>query len=641
VFVCVIYLLTLNNYYGWISDGVEMFETAASLHEFGELKIPNAGGVASASLAEPEGYSKYGLGLPLILQIPLSLTPSVERLWGQGRSNLLFSLTMMLITALTVLLVALCLRDLDLGLKVQLLGAVAFAFGTMAWPYTSYDFSEPLQALTLLASFWLLLRAFNRASYVSSRATDRVAWTFRLHDEGLLMLAGLALGFAVLTKALLLVTIPAYVLYLCVRSEPKRRLANLFWLFVPLAAWAIAIGWLNHYRFGSVFDFGYGNESRQFTTPLLTGLYGLLLSPNRGLLFYAPVSFLAPCAVWRFRKRFCPELAFFVLIFFLVLLPTATWWSWEGGVSWGPRLLMPIIPFLVIAASLLLEDQGRFVPAYIGMVIAGIMVNVLGVLIFFGAWTNVLSFYRVRVPIDQQGRPSSEYVEQAGHRWFYPFVAVNFVPELSPILGHVQLLRLRYFGTPFSVDVLNNPALPREAGASFEQLVINRALIEKSQPPTLRWLVFSSHFWFWDLLLRKPRYDDPPVSQISLYATALKEEGDRSLARTDLERAKICYQKSLDLTSESPESVTTVIFRAQILASLGQLREAEQELVRSLEKGPREASVRLSLAQVYELQGQTENALRQYELFLSDNRDDARVSKVRERIAEISARTAK
>ena len=45
----------------------------------------------------------------------------------------------------------------------------------------------------------------------------------------------------------------------------------------------------NRLLYGSFFESGYGDEMLRFTTPIGTGLFGLLLSPGRGLLLYAPV----------------------------------------------------------------------------------------------------------------------------------------------------------------------------------------------------------------------------------------------------------------------------------------------------------------------------------------------------------------
>ena len=47
----------------------------------------------------------------------------------------------------------------------------------------------------------------------------------------------------------------------------------------------------NWYRFNSIVDFGYPDKA--WTTFLPTGLFGLLISPGKGLFWYTPVAILA------------------------------------------------------------------------------------------------------------------------------------------------------------------------------------------------------------------------------------------------------------------------------------------------------------------------------------------------------------
>jgi hypothetical protein len=614
--ICLVYLFTLSDNYGcWISDGKEMFETAVSLHEFGEMTIPSDA-VATNSPVEAGRLSKFGLGLPVVDQIPLLLAPTVERNFGPGRSNVLFPLTMMFISALTALLVALCLRDLGLGFKTQALGALGFAFGTMAWPYTSFDFSEPLQALALVAPFWLLLSARR-----SSAFPYRVA------------LAGLILGFAVLTKALLLVTIPAYMVYAWMRSDTQRRLSNLSWFIAPLVAWAAVIAVLNGSRFGSIFDFGYGKESTEFTNPLLTGLYGLLISPSKGLLFYAPVALLMPWAAWKYRRRFRAEMLLCTLVFLLVLAPVSMWWSWEGGVSWGPRLLMPVVPLLVICAALLVEGPASGFWAYVATAGMGALVNLLGVLFVFFAWKSVLDTGGVRVPLNIKNRPTTEYVERDGRKWFYSYVASNYVPELSPIWGDLQMLRLRYFGTPISIGFLNR--LRTEADANVQPLVIDNAFVGARVPVCVRPLVSSPHLWLWDLITRQSLGEDCPDSHVSRYVLALKRQADLAVMQNDMARARGSYEKLLELIPESAIDATGVL-RGEVLLKLLRLPEAEQQAVTVLQHRPTNPEALFLLAWIYDVEGKRDLALHDYALFETRFPQHPNLPFVRGRVAQLS-----
>ena len=92
-------------------------------------------------------------------------------------------------------------------------------------------------------------------------------------------------------------------------------------------------------RFGHPLSFGY--EDVGFTTPLLTGLSGLLFEPRKSLLLFAPIAAVLPLALWHLWRS---DRAGFVLIaanFGITFAAVAMWFAWHGGWCWGPRLLIP------------------------------------------------------------------------------------------------------------------------------------------------------------------------------------------------------------------------------------------------------------------------------------------------------------
>jgi hypothetical protein len=63
----------------------------------------------------------------------------------------------------------------------------------------------------------------------------------------------------------------------------------------------------------------------------------------------------------------------------------ARWWSWDGGVSWGPRFLVPIVPLMMIGLGFLPVRGWR----RIGLWITGslsVAIQLLGQLVWFIAW---------------------------------------------------------------------------------------------------------------------------------------------------------------------------------------------------------------------------------------------------------------
>ena len=95
-------------------------------------------------------------------------------------------------------------------------------------------------------------------------------------------------------------------------------------------------------RRGSALDFGYAGTG--FTTPLLTGLAGQLVSPARGAVFYLPAFFLGLFLLAARRvdgetRRFVRAATVFGA---LLVFAYAKWEAWHGGTYWGPRFLLPL-----------------------------------------------------------------------------------------------------------------------------------------------------------------------------------------------------------------------------------------------------------------------------------------------------------
>jgi len=100
----------------------------------------------------------------------------------------------------------------------------------------------------------------------------------------------------------------------------------------------------NYVRFKSLFDFGYGGEG--FTSPLIQGLVGVLISPGRSVFFYSPIVILAITGGRYIFKKDRLKLILLLVPVVCYLLLISSWHNWDGGASWGSRLLTPILPIL-------------------------------------------------------------------------------------------------------------------------------------------------------------------------------------------------------------------------------------------------------------------------------------------------------
>ncbi|MBI3958455.1 MAG: hypothetical protein HY328_06570 [Chloroflexi bacterium] len=396
LFAC--YLLT---YTGLIqsSDGLAMFAATESIARRGEVDTNQLlwMGLQQGSFG-PDGelYSRKGLGMTL-LALPLVW---LARLWpavGLTQTALLLN---PLLTAWTGGLLYLAVVRLGWSRFAGIATALAYGLATLAWPYTQTFFSDPLAGWGLFAAlYWLL--AFQQEKH-----------------KHILVWAGLAWGLAYLSRSINLVTLPVYGLALAALLAEEKGTATGDWrlgtrlparrllfavrrslvadhlrewiLFAsPILAAGLLSLWWNWLRFGNLLDSGYV-ESEVFNGDWLFGLVGLLVSPGRGILWYSPVLLLVPLGIGWFWRRGRWLLISSGVVALLYWLLYAKWYMWHGGYSWGPRFLVPVLPFLMLVSApawqwIFAEERwgraGRFLATF--LVLLSLAVQWLGMLIPF------------------------------------------------------------------------------------------------------------------------------------------------------------------------------------------------------------------------------------------------------------------
>jgi hypothetical protein len=235
--------------------------------------------------------------------------------------------------------------------KVALV-AVATFLGTPVWFYSRSFFNEPFILMTAVAAYYWALR----------------------RDSFLIAGAFIALGM-LMKPPLALLCVPLALL--CLR---KPRWSARAWCLtrlgvLPVAAVGVTLG-LNLHLYGSIvhgpYPFYWGNPLR--------GAIGILLSERHGLFFWSPVAFAAAVgwpSFWKQRKLEAGVVGGAFLVFFLLV---SCWKFWNGGWCFGPRLLVPGIPFLCL--GLLGVPELKWVRRI------GISLAVAGVLAACGLWVR-------------------------------------------------------------------------------------------------------------------------------------------------------------------------------------------------------------------------------------------------------------
>jgi hypothetical protein len=420
IVIAAVYLLTFGSEPVTNLDDQVMLASAMSLVKTGKLIAPERfaaptpgrprfGMIASTG----EVFLKFPPGYPLVLAAFLLPARVAGLIFGSMAAEVVLCLPSIL--ALLGVATLIWRTSIRLGYRpatAQCLAA-GFALGSFAWPYAGINFSEPFQMFCIAAGFYCLLAAQQEEDY----------W------KPYTLYGGAALGYAILTKASLVVFAAVLSLAALAAWCRKLRFLSAFPRATAFAAPSAAAGVyllaINSLLFGNVAEFGYGQET--FSAPFLVGLFGLTLSLERGILWFAPLALLAPWGAIRLApdKRRWPALALCgAAVLYLGLI--SLWGGYQGGNCWGPRLLAPILPYMVLLAGAAVDTAGKIRLGWT-LAAAGILVNFLGVII------NYQSFYiaaRSSNPVFPRREPV--YSQIPGHLWLLRVEATKpafYAPE--------------------------------------------------------------------------------------------------------------------------------------------------------------------------------------------------------------------
>jgi 4-amino-4-deoxy-L-arabinose transferase-like glycosyltransferase len=354
----------------------------------------------------------YAKKAPLVawLAVPIYALAGLAR-FGQVQAALLLNA---LIVALTGGVVFRFATRLGYTTCVAVWAALLLGLGTSALVYAKYLFSEPVAGLGFLLAAEAVWRARNEGAAGGHT----------------LALGGVGLGAAVLTNPVNAVFVPIFFVALVVpfRAGSLRSVVRLLW---PLAlALAVMAIW-NAARFGNPFVAGYHFESGEgFTSPLRISLPGMLFSPARGLVWFVPATLLALAGLASFARRHTRLAAVSLVLIAGHVLVFSAWWMWWGGWGWGPRFLVPIMPFVVLSALPVLEAARRRITVRALVVVvfsASVAVQVLGASVGFDEYEDIMTKTHLR------GDPEGDlYTYGLDMLWSWPH---------SPLVGHADLLR--------------------------------------------------------------------------------------------------------------------------------------------------------------------------------------------------------
>jgi hypothetical protein len=294
-------------------------------------------------------------------------------------------------TTATAVLLYRFARELGYGRRSATIALFLFAFATMALPYVRTAWGEPVIAFGLLLAAWAVARS-------GREDRNRPAGSAPAGSLHPAFWCGLGLALSMGSNAVYVLLAPLFALFICYRPHaPWQQHGRRLLAFVAAPA-VVVTGMLvyNLVRFGSGLETGYhfapGQEG--FSTPLWWGVLGLTVSPARGFLWYNPPVLLALWAWPSFHRAARPLSTLLLLVVLAHLLIFGAWWQWWGGYAWGPRFLLPIVPYLILVALPVVDTavQGRRMwrLVLLSLGLTGLMVQIAGTAVDFNLYEQQL-----------------------------------------------------------------------------------------------------------------------------------------------------------------------------------------------------------------------------------------------------------
>lgn len=488
-------------------DAEVEFQTTHALAQSGTLALggtPEARAIIAKEFnvvpggpgREHERFSWFGVGqaftgLPFYYAgRALSIAwPEVEQrhaavaLGGVQRSeyfpHLLVGWRNALLGALTAFLLVLTSRRLGMGRRAAWITGLTYGLCTFAWPQARSTLSDVQATFLLFGAFYFLSIAAEHFDRLRSPRTVDLA------------LVGTCLGAAVLTRiavlpAAFVLAVAALLMLIKGRRRivrtfeggspplPERPLRRHVALLVPIALCAALFFWTNDLRFGDPLETGYGQAFASgtfFSYPLHLGLLGLLVSPGKGLLWMAPGLLLLP---WGLRRvdggragRWPKLLAFLALACFV---PVALTQTWTGAYTYGPRYLLPFLPFAWMAFGFAVERGTRRVRVIaVVLSVVGLLVQLPAALVDHMTHQD-LAVQAARVEWPEPGGADERERDEAR------FLNIQWDWGFAAPWAHWRILRHRVAGLPeeFPVsevfmmdsDLVVRPGSERERGFS-------------------------------------------------------------------------------------------------------------------------------------------------------------------------------
>lgn len=257
-------------------------------------------------------------------------------------------------SALTIAVFFLICRLYKISTKNSIFSSFLLGFASLIFPYSQTSLSVvPMVFFSLLGYYFF-------KKYLLTNLSKPI------------LLSGICFGLAYLTRpdAILFIIPLFFILIFYIKSKPKKIHSFLSFLIPIVSSYGID-KIITYIKVGSTkivavhFASKVAQGSYLEHSTYAQNIFGILFSPGAGLFVYCPILVACLVGFFDFFKKF--KIDTIILLSFSVFF--ILWYSagdtWHGFVGWGPRYLIPIVPFLFLPIAFSINQRGLFFKSFI------------------------------------------------------------------------------------------------------------------------------------------------------------------------------------------------------------------------------------------------------------------------------------
>lgn len=297
-------------------------------------------------------------------------------------------------TGLAAAVLCCLLQILGYSKRVQIILPLIYAFSTLAFTYSRYDYNKSLATFFLISSFYLLIRHLMQPSRICA------LWCGLF----LALLICIRLEMGVLVLPFL------YALFL------SNKLNDAILMLIPFMAGVAFVLGYNAMYWQAELSGGYEGS---FTLNLFPAIIGVLFSPGKSLFVFNPVLLLMPLTARFFWvKHEHPVRMVWLGSVACLFLLYCFWGNWWGGWGYGARHFVPLIPLLILPLAECFSPENRKLIFLLAILfIIGVVVQMAGA---------AIAFHDVIHTLMQAGFSEEQLI---------------WLPQLNPVTQHLQFMQ--------------------------------------------------------------------------------------------------------------------------------------------------------------------------------------------------------